>query len=441
MGDIIGGHKIILKEYPILPAGTPNKIVTIGTKYDKLPQTLQQSISWSLNQNPVNYPFAQINNQKITLSFKPATADDEQVLQSLLPQGQITDLSQLPSSIPSYLIQVIPELKLDGHTISTGNPMRLGEELPFTTQITYAGRGQIQSPRIYNVIAGSFLVVNAYAGNISPAIFRSVHRKLRDMRNILENSSQSFSTLNREDFLGNLFYVGELGYYTQLSAINDYLGLQNSANSLLIAGIGTFGYEPNVSTIFGIPRAIQAGGIAMDVPMTHISGIKNGNVDELKQFNLKTGIISSILEYSIPEQMFVNSQNPVEAISAIKALLKANASGQRIYHLTKANQSVTFGNIHHDSATMLVIQNALNAGKEVITHTDKVSVSGWSGAGYIILDPTTGAGAYIIAGGSNGGFMQWIDDHAKELAGLSFAMGFAGPLASRYTQLTKSIKL
>ncbi len=51
------------------------------------------------------------------------------------------------------------------------------------------------------------------------------------------------------------------------------------------------------------------------------------------------------------------------------------------------------------------IASALAVGKEVITHTDPVSVPGWSGAGYIILDPDTGDGAYKIGGGADGGFV------------------------------------
>jgi hypothetical protein len=46
---------------------------------------------------------------------------------------------------------------------------------------------------------------------------------------------------------------------------------------------------------------------------------------------------------------------------------------------------------------------SLNSGKMVITHTESVSVPGWTGAGYIILDQATGSGAYKISGGANGG--------------------------------------
>jgi hypothetical protein len=115
------------------------------------------------------------------------------------------------------------------------------------------------------------------------------------------------------------------------------------------------------------------------------------------------------------------SATPPDAISAVKALAKASAAGQRIYQLTQANQTSTLPNIHHDAQTMDEIRAALAIGKEVITHTDAVSVPGWSGAGYIILDPTTGNGAYKISGGANGGL---IDAGEDAYAALSVGYGF-----------------
>jgi hypothetical protein len=55
---------------------------------------------------------------------------------------------------------------------------------------------------------------------------------------------------------------------------------------------------------------------------------------------------------------------------------------------------------------MAEITEALAGGKEVITHTDAIEVPGWQGAGYIILDPQTGDGAYKISGGGNGGVVD-----------------------------------
>lgn len=48
------------------------------------------------------------------------------------------------------------------------------------------------------------------------------------------------------------------------------------------------------------------------------------------------------------------------------------------------------------------IQNGVNAGKEVTVSKTEINFNGWTGCGYIIIDPNTGAGAYMISGGMNG---------------------------------------
>ncbi len=49
------------------------------------------------------------------------------------------------------------------------------------------------------------------------------------------------------------------------------------------------------------------------------------------------------------------------------------------------------------------IINFVNAGNGVVIHEESITVDGWIGMGYIATDSTTGAGAYRITGGDNGG--------------------------------------
>jgi hypothetical protein len=48
------------------------------------------------------------------------------------------------------------------------------------------------------------------------------------------------------------------------------------------------------------------------------------------------------------------------------------------------------------------VHNAVNAGKLVVIPKSNISYAGWNGCGYIILDPNTGAGAYMISSGASG---------------------------------------
>jgi hypothetical protein len=54
------------------------------------------------------------------------------------------------------------------------------------------------------------------------------------------------------------------------------------------------------------------------------------------------------------------------------------------------------------------MQNALAAGREITVHQSPITQSGWTGSGYIITDPATGAGAYKISGGANGAALYII---------------------------------
>ena len=81
---------------------------------------------------------------------------------------------------------------------------------------------------------------------------------------------------------------------------------------------------------------------------------------------------------------------------------------QRIYHITQANQATALPNIRQNSLAMSESRAALAIGKEVIVYTDPVSVPDWQGAGYVITDMDTGAGAWKIGGGLNGGYLSGL---------------------------------
>ncbi len=437
--DILGGRKTIILEYPALPSGLPNRIVTTGIRYDKLPGVLQQKISWGLGKDlfgsaidPITFPFSKVNNEKITLSFRSATDEDQQILEALIPEGDFIDVSQLPNSIPSYLIQVIPELKLNGEIVKSGSPMLLGEEIDLVTGVKLVGSGRLGGVRSYSVIAGSYVAVNAYAQNISTSNISSKLGQLNQTEEVLESADTAqLSTLNREKLLGDMFHAGGISYYSQLLALSRIMGLQSEGHTTLTVGMGTIGYEPDVDSFFGIPRAIKTGGISFDIPFINASANSDGDTSKQVLFSHQIGLLSSSLEHGTPQEMFASEdpgQPRPDAISAVKAMQKASLAGQKLYMITRDNMDTVLPKIHHDSETMSEVRSSLNAGKNVFTHTDTVSVPGWSGAGYIILDPVTGSGAYKISGGNNGSFLKQVAE------GLDKAIGWLSILEKTFNR-------
>jgi hypothetical protein len=105
-------------------------------------------------------------------------------------------------------------------------------------------------------------------------------------------------------------------------------------------------------------------------------------------------------------EMFSTAENKAQGISAVKALAIASAEGQKIFTITQSNLELALSKINISSESENDIRNAVNAGKVVTAHEARINFNGWVGEGYTVIDPTTGAGGYLIAGGGNGGLLM-----------------------------------
>jgi hypothetical protein len=128
------------------------------------------------------------------------------------------------------------------------------------------------------------------------------------------------------------------------------------------------------------------------------------------------------MEHAVPEQFWVDKsqcrytdeqgqiQNPTMAdcaqgVSAVKAIAIAQAEGQRIYTINQSNTATALPKLPVGGTVGQEIQSAIQAGKEVTFHERGINAHGFSGYGYVITDPETGGGAYLIEGKGNGGIL------------------------------------
>jgi hypothetical protein len=147
---------------------------------------------------------------------------------------------------------------------------------------------------------------------------------------------------------------------------------------------------------------------------------KNNDATLTKTIGQQIGMMTSALEHRIPELFFTNEQNPGEAVSAVKALARASAQGQRIYQVTSANVNSVLPALTISQEVKEEIRNSVAVGKVVTVSQKNVTVGGWAGVGYIVSDPQTGSGAYRISGGSNGG---WFIGLSVEFGMSAFLLG------------------
>ncbi len=93
----------------------------------------------------------------------------------------------------------------------------------------------------------------------------------------------------------------------------------------------------------------------------------------------------------------------------MKAIAIAQSQGQKVFTITSANAAIAIPQLQQRSSVIDEITNAVNAGKEVTIHQSPITANGWTGVGYVVVDPQTGSGAYLIEGGARGGIYD--DDY------------------------------
>ena len=149
---------------------------------------------------------------------------------------------------------------------------------------------------------------------------------------------------------------------------------------------------------------------------------KNAAQNRWISYNKMRGQYASAMEHAVPEAFWVDKsrcsytdesgqiKNPTEAvcaqgISAVKAIAIAQSQGQKIYTITQENAATALPKLPIGGSVGAEIRSAVQAGKEVTVHERAINAHGWSGYGYIVTDPETGAGGYIIEGKGNGGLL------------------------------------
>ena len=145
----------------------------------------------------------------------------------------------------------------------------------------------------------------------------------------------------------------------------------------------------------------------MDIDQLRRTAVNTDNdLNQIIAFNTAQGPRQSANEHLIPEALFddpATTEKEAEAISAVKALQIAQQQGQKIFTITQANIAQALPQLSHRASVTEDVQNAINAGKVVTISQSQISYKGWTGTGYVIVDPKTGAGAYLIGGGMDGG--------------------------------------
>ena len=472
VADVLGTKQIIAQSPSILMGTLPYKTLVTGAQFAALPDILKHQFRFNLYDGELDRALdspvlamtkdlAYLAGKKITLSFSPATQDDLDLINSYLPvphaDGTPIDPSELPTSLPGYLIHLKAEIRLDGKVVEEGGSFTMGQELTTAMGLNFPGRGWEESEDNHP-IAGEYDAIGLDLQGVSSTQLNTLKTKIEQTKSKLDQyqadptDPSPITNLTKEDLSGDLLNAGILGYFASVDS-SDQLAAR--ARKEIVAyrlpSYGIFLAAAQPHYWFGIARSVSFPGVVMDVDKVsyHVEA-KDANQKVRLAYMRQVGSAGSAFESAVPESLFANPDlsaddaSQPQGISAVKAIAIAASQGQKIYTLNAQNQvyhASIINALNTDSDTKAEITNALAAGMEVTTSQADITVNGWTGSGYFILDPDTGAGAYKIGGGANGGFTAlgsfftsilafwetWdIAAHGNLVTGFSKTLGLVG---------------
>jgi hypothetical protein len=285
-----------------------------------------------------------------------------------------------------------PQIKMEGAIWATGNSIRLGNQQSFEMRFS--------SPNTTADIVSNNVTVGAYYGiglnpNKIPIELMTQRKAKVDSVKDTVNSSNIYT----DDYIGEILYSTAMAYFSELDCFEDIIAKSNRIVKIKQVSEGVVSKELSMSYLFGIPVKAEESGLIIDVDRNIYSPASlSGDNTKTQRFMLISGQIGSGMEHGIFEQIYNKT-----ATSAVKALSVANDQGIPIYSINRDNISTILPQMQISYDVKVDIQNAVNAGKIVTVSKTNVTIDTWNGVGYIILDPSTGAGTYMINGGFAGG--------------------------------------
>ena len=364
----------------------PYTINTIISDYQKLPEQMRARVSIKLyqsqNDKELDNPslsfsdsLPNLTHKKVSLNFLAADSADEQLI----------DKYKNDTSIPAYLVRLkarisvgVEEQVRSEASITMGSSMiaAVNVEMPWQSISNYT-ETQIR--------AGDerVLGINS-AGMPYNALYQEYIRKFGQAKSSSDN-----------------LYLLAINFW-MLEDFTDFMIAQKRKFIVnRLPSYGWFSSPLHVKERYGIAYSGNYHVRSVDIVKSSFAAIDVDNNIPLDGL-LQMGINNSNLEGAIFDYPTKNTNGT--GISATRLILEAAQKGQRIFTITKDNYQKAISGLHVSSAVQSSIFDAVNAGKIVIIPEGDLYKEAWTGLGYIIFDMRNGSGAYMLDGGSNGGY-------------------------------------
>ncbi len=380
-----------------LPNSAPAAVVGVLSEQAQLADELRHWVTFKVYQGQSNtdasliekrVPLSSLDDQRVTLSYLPGSAESQNVVHSFGGLG----------STPAYLIDLRPQIKVNGVVIATGtHALPMGND--HLIELVIKGPGYEERIKKH-IVAGSY-----HAAAISAQKVQNEGDSAESDADTEYDAARILSQLARR--------------YLHAWDNSDEL-LANLAHRKIIRPVPSVTFVSNdveIVRVFDLPQQLNWQGVTLDAALRNVRTFsKTENSLASANWMELSALEGSYWEHRLLEQSF-----NVNSVSADKVIATAVETGQTVLSLNSGNIESQLPSLNHSDAVLADIAQWVSLGYQVTVPIGPIQVDAWTGSGWRVKDSVTGGAGYFLSGGIAGGNSaviptNWPEDIANALA-------------------------
>ena len=376
--------QVVRERFPYIPGTLRGKVLRIDGEQAAVPESFQQRLTLEVKtaagSSLVTWstPAPAVYGKRVEIDYVGASPDDQATLAAY---GGVFET-------PPYLVDLKPVVRVAGATVAQGSDVGSARD----TEVWVTMTAPTGPPTIVTHVtsAGERHVLAADLGEIPQPVLDTHLTALNAARTAGNASEEEAETL----YLIGAQYLHNLGRdLTDLSGWR-WQRLVRLGTEGLISQTGVV-----TTTVGGAPISFRRGQRNVDIALMPLGMVP---ADGRRQFRREAfellGAQSSFLEGEVFHQVLQR-----KGIASVSALTRSKREGQALTRVDGANVNAVLAQADLGADAEAEIREGVTRGRIAWVAESRIAVQQWTGTGYVIEDPATGAAAYLISGGFAGG--------------------------------------
>ncbi|MDX2218805.1 MAG: transglutaminase domain-containing protein [Burkholderiales bacterium] len=398
VGDVLGRESITPHTLSLLAGTLPYKLVAQLDRYAVVPDAMRWRLGYGVYASDVERgqgaaiavverSLAALAGNSVAVTFAAASTMDQSELDQALA-------SALPVSLPAHRIRVKAQLWSGGQLAGEGGNVLMGTSLVGGLRLFDPRTGNWIEEPSHRIAAGETHALAVAAQSVTREDLEASRDRLTALRAKLD--ARQFTGLTQAGVTAEMLHHTALTWLAAHAGDSRLVRRAQSMAGFALPSVARASTVADVTLQSGAIHTVQFPALALTSEIVAATAVpRHGQAARVTEHLRATSARGSVVAQLVMERIFATQAGATA--SAVCALNRANDEAQKLFVVTQANRAQTLPQLSVPDVTRAALDDGAAIGLTGLTGQRSVQIGGWTGAGTIIEDTTTGGGDYAVS--------------------------------------------